>query len=142
MEIDAICRAARNWFDRAGDGKALPRLHGRFEVKGGEIKLPEGFVKDGQWFRVIGSISNDGAHRFPATDMVDEVFEGHVHLMAVPREVEQLAEDVASWRTAHEEASVSPFKSESFGGYTYQLRDEGAGWQAAFSDRLLPWRKL
>ena len=49
-----------------------------------------------------------------------------------------------------ENPNMSPFSSESFGGYSYSKAQgyagEGGGmlntWQAIFASRLAPWRKI
>ena len=145
--LEELLRELNNWFERDGGGKPLPRLHGRFEVKGGAIELPEGFLADGQFFRVMGSALNDGLHKWPAADMADETFEGHVHALAVPKAVQQLAEEIAEWREKNGKAELSPYQSESFGGYTYTLKGGGNGegaptWRSAFAGRMRAWRKL
>lgn len=144
--LEELLNELNNWFERDGGGKPMPRLHGRFEVKGGAIELPEGFLAEGQLFRVLGSAMNDGLHQWPATGMVDESFEGHVHALAVPKAVKQLAADIDEWKAQNGKAEVSPYQSESFGGYSYTLKgggnDGAPTWRSAFAARMRPWRKL
>lgn len=112
-----------------------------FRIASGALDV-EGLA-EGQYFRVEGSIFNDGLHRYGAADMADETFTGRIWPLAIPRAVIDLSEEVARWC---EENPPTDFVSESFGGYTYS-RGSGTnarvgGWAAAFASRLNAWRKV
>lgn len=150
--IEAICRELNNWFDRNSDGSDN-RYFGTFAIEDGIIDLSETDIKDGQYFRIIGSTFNDGVHQFPATDLQDETFDGAVWLMAIPKAVLDLATEIEAWEAKYggvDSPSMSPFNSESFGGYSYSKSsrsgsgvDESAGtWQGKFASRLNKWRKI
>ena len=120
---------------------------GSFEISEGGLELPDAL--DGQYFWVDGSVFNDGLHTYPETGMRDEVFTGEVHLLAIPHAVEEIADEAEAWCSENAAAIGSPYQSESFGGYSYTLKDGGSGdetasaaWQAQFGARLRPWRKL
>jgi hypothetical protein len=137
--LEQVLRHLNNWF--------LVGIHeGTFTVENGSIALP--FLLTNQYFRICGSVFNDGLHQYPATDLTDETFTGTVWVLAVPKAVVVLAEDIAAWEEKNGEAVASPYQSESFGGYSYTKRsvgsDSGAlnGWQDAFRGRLNDWRKL
>lgn len=110
------------------------------------------FLQDGQYFRILGSVFNDGIHKYPATDLKDEEFNGVIWSMAVPQAVIDLSVEIAEWQDKYgsvNSAAMSPFASESFGNYSYSKGTAGSGnsgnpntWQAAFSNRLSQWRKL
>ena len=128
-----------NWF--------FVEIHeGTFTVENGSITLP--FLRTNQYFRICGSVFNDGLHQYPLTDLTDETFTGTVWALAVPKAVVTLSEDIASWQEKNGEAVASPYQSESFGGYSYTKRSAGSdsgtlnGWQDAFRGRLNDWRKL
>lgn len=129
-----------NWF-------ALRVWRGSFTVSGGELVEDVG-LQDSQWFRIRGSVFNDGLHQFPAGDLVDEGFEGQVWALAVPAAVVELAERIEAWQEAYGDAAASPYQSESFGGYSYSKGGSGESgaatstWQAAFAAELRRWRKL
>lgn len=130
-----LLAAMNNWFVRE-------RLHGRFEVAGGSLDLPQ--LKAGQYYLVEGSVFNDGLHQHPAGDLVDEEFDGSVCCLAVPREVVELAEEVAVWQEKHAEAE-GPYQSESAAGYSYTLKSgEGGsyGWRDRFRSEIRRWKKL
>lgn len=137
--LEQVLRHLNNWF--------LVDIHrGVFTVENGSITLP--FLQNNQYFRVCGSVFNDGLHQYPAVDLTDETFTGTVWALAVPKAVVTLSEDIAAWEKKNGEAVASPYQSESFGGYSYTKRsagnDSGAlnGWQDVFRGRLNDWRKL
>lgn len=137
MILSELCAECRNWFSGPAD-----RRHGLYRIEGGElINCP---AQEGQFFRIVGSIFNDGVHCHPAADLTDEVFEGTVWLMRVPHDFLGLAAEIEAYQTAG--GSVGPYTSESFGGYSYERATDAHGapmsWQTAFRGRLNAWRKL
>lgn len=145
LQLTELCQELRNWFDRE-------RYFGTFEIRDGGVfdgteALP---LQDGMYFRVIDSFFSDGVHKYPDTEMRSESFTGAVWLMAVPPPVIKLSEDIDAWRAKYEApdaASMSPYSSESFGGYSYSKSagtgsDGGTSWKSVFRARMNPWRKL
>ena len=106
------------------------------------------FLTPGQYYRIQGSIFNDGVHRHPAEDLEDETFTGTVTALKIPKAVQQLSRDVAAWQEKYGDAAASPYLSEQLGEYRYSKGSTfskamaPATWQVAFADRLRPWRKL
>ena len=137
--LTEICAELRNWF-------VVPNgVHVQtYTISDGSI-APLDFLRDGQYFRIIGSVFNDGVHKYPASDLTDEVFHGAVWSMAVPPAVIDLATEIEEYNKS-DAGKPSPFTSESFGGYAYTKATDanGApiGWQKAFASRLSRWRKL
>lgn len=117
---------------------------GRFEIKEGTI-LVDG-LKDGQYFKIVGSIFNDGTYKYPAVTLTDETFCGSVYALAIPKPLIDLVAEIEEWQTANKSATESPYQAESFGGYSYTLKggSEGIGatWQSVFAQRLNIWRKI
>ena len=138
--LEQVLMNIRNWFPVKGG------IHsGTFTIKDGGITLP--FLADGQYFRICGSVFNDGLHRYPATDLVDEEFSGAIWELAIPPAVVDLADEIGAWQEKNGEASASPYQSESFGGYSYsKATDSVSGgavtWQSAFKRQLSAWRKI
>ena len=137
--LEQVLRHLNNWF--------LVDIHeGMFTVENGSIALP--FLQNGQYFRICGSVFNDGLHQYPVIDLTDETFTGTVWALAVPKAVVTLSTEIAAWEEKNGEAAASPYQSESFGGYSYTKRSAGSdsgtlnGWQDAFRGRLNDWRKL
>ena len=138
--LEKVLMNIRNWFTVEGG------IHsGTFSIKDGGITLP--FLADGQYFRIIGSVFNDGLHQYPATDLVDEEFSGVIWALAIPPAVVDLADEIQKWQEKNGEVASSPFSSESFGGYSYsKATDAETGgavtWQSAFKQQLSAWRKI
>lgn len=143
--LTELCQELHNWFDRE-------RYTGTFTIAGGNITAD--FLKSGQYFRVMGSVFNDGVHCYPATELHDEEFDGSVWALAIPKAVQDLAEEIDGWREKYEgadSAALSPFQSESFGGYSYSKGSYGSSsggsssapsWKTVFASRLNMWRKI
>jgi hypothetical protein len=139
--LEELMRECRNWFV-APNGVHL----GTFTVKEGSITLP--FLVYGQYFRIVGSVFNDGVYEYGNVYLQDETFDGSIWALSVPPAFIKLSEEIKSWRDQYENTANSPFQSESFAGYSYTLKSDGAqggsanGWRSAFSTRLNKWRKL
>ena len=138
--LEQVLMHLKNWFLVPGG------IHeGTYTIEDGGITLP--FLANGQYFRIFGSVFNDGLHQYPASELKAETFEGSVWALAVPQAVIDLATEIESWQTKNGDASVSPYQSESFGGYSYsKATDSISGgavtWQSAFRSRMNAWRKL
>lgn len=143
-----LLQEIHNWFD-------LSRHTGTFTISGGTLTVD--FLLPGQYYRVIGSVFNDGVHRYDdvADVLTDEEFTGAVWALGIPRAVLDLAEQIDEWRSKYENIdsqSMSPYSSESFGGYSYTKSSGNAasavsgstpsGWKAVFASNLNRWRKI
>ena len=138
--LEQVLMHLKNWFLVPGG------IHeGTYTIEDGGITLP--FLANGQYFRICGSVFNDGLHKYPASDLKAETFDGTVWALAVPQAVIELAAEIEAWQKKNGEASVSPYQSESFGGYQYSKATDSASggavtWQSAFRSRLNNYRKL
>lgn len=132
--LTELCAEIRNYF-LVPDG-----VHtGTFTISGGSI-APLDFLKEGQYFRIVGSTFNDGVHRYPVAGLTDESFTGAVWAMAVPPAVIALSDEIKAY--AESDASkATPYASESFGGYSY-TRAEDASWEKVFAKRLNKYRRM
>jgi len=145
MTITDFCEELHNWFD-------VDRIFGTFTISNGEIIVPNGYLRNNQYLRIVGSVFNDGVHQYPVSDLTDETFEGAIWAMAVPPAAIALFERIKDWdsKYSQSEAANSPFQSESFGGYSYSKgynssangSDTTVSWQKQFKSRLNRWRKL
>ena len=137
MDLTNLCAELRNYFE-------TEKRFGTFTISGGSIS-PSDFLQDGQYFRIVGSVFNDGVHRHPAHDLTDETFDGAVWAMAVPPAVIELLQKIQEFEAATANAPTN-YISESFGGYTYtKATDENGlpvGWRSVFRSELNKWRKL
>ena len=105
--LEEVLRSLNNWFER-------DYATGVFEIAGGSIGLPEGWLLDGQYFRIEGSVFNDGLHQWPAVDLQDETFTGEIAALAIPKAVTELAASIDEWQAKYGEEAASPYSSESF----------------------------
>lgn len=132
--LEAVLTHLNNWFCREV-------YAGAFTVTSGTLALPD--LADGQYFRIVGSVFNDGLHQSPAAGLTDETFTGAVWALAVPKSVVTLAEEIKAWAAKNQ---LGAYTSESFGGYSYtratNAKGAAVGWQDAFAAQLAPYRKL
>lgn len=153
--LSRLCKYLKNYFNR---GQYM--YNGTIVIQDGDIQNTKfsDYIMDGQYYAIFGSVFNDGVHKYEASlssqGLIDEtVYGGTLELMAIPQEVIELAGNIEAWITQYcgaDSANMSPFSSESFGGYSYS---KGAGsassggstsvsWQDAFAADLRPWRKI
>lgn len=149
--LDEVCGYINNFFVTKPNG--IKR--GTFTIENGTLSVD--FLKEEQYFRIIGSTFNDGVYRFHANDLVDETFVGEVWAMAVPPAVIALINEIEAWNSKYgniNSVNMSPFASESFNNYSYTKsssnRTNGEngstsaviGWRDVFGNRLRRWRKI
>ena len=139
--LDELCSEIRNWFEVKIGG-------GTFTVRNGMIE-PHNFLKDGQYFRICGSVFNDGVHLFSSSfipSLTDEAFDGTVWAMAVPPAVIALAGEIKDYK-ASGEGNATAIVSESVGGHSVSRATgkdgiPATGWERVFAKRLNKWRKI
>ena len=140
--LEQILNYIHNYFEK-------DIIKGVFSISNKEITLP--FIKEGQYFRIVGSIFNDGVYKYPASFNADEEFEGEIWAMAVPPSVITLLQDINTWEAQYGEVINSPYSSESFAGYSYSKRngvsygtdsEDSINYKSVFNDRLKHWRKI
>lgn len=138
-----LCLELNNFFEYAV-------YIGNVVIEDGNVQTD--LLQDGQYFRIVGSVFNDGVYQYPQRQLKDEVYHGGLWAMAIPAEVIALNADIDAWKQKYltlDGQAMSPYTSESFGGYSYTKGNvnqsggsSGASWQTAFADRLNRWRKL
>ena len=123
--------------------------YGNFKISNGVLNA--NFLQFGQYFKITGSVFNDGVHQYFDSNLVDEEFHGEVWAMAVPPTVIALAGEVDDWIQKYGDSMISPYQSESFGGYSYSKGSGGSGdsgsansadWRKIFGSRLNTYRKI
>lgn len=150
--IFRVCSYLRNWFDRNQQ-----HFTGIITVQNGALAETYG-LNVGQYFRIVGSSLNDGVYQYPVTTLHDEEFNASIIGMAIPSAVIAIMDKIEAWESEYRSlstrdgrATMSPYNSESFGGYSYSKSSGGAGdstkdksgtWQGAFGAELQPWRKM
>jgi hypothetical protein len=134
--LEQVLRYLNNWFIVPGG------VHeGTFTIEDGGIALP--FLVEGQYYRVLGSLFNDGLHQYGENDLTGETFEGSIWALAVPHAVVTLADEMAEWETKN---AAGIYQSESFGGYSYSLATGANGGAVTvfdrYVDKLSPYKKM
>ena len=145
MMLTELCHELKNYFLRNREAD----IHsGTFTISEGVIE-PLSFLAEGQYYRIVGSVFNDGVHKYgdPFDTLTDETFDGAVWAMYVPPAFVDLASEIETWVADNSEAMNSPYQSESFGGYSYSKgsTQSGAGgytWVDQFAGRLKNWRRI
>lgn len=138
MTLNELCGDLKNYFD-------YDRREGTYTISGGVLTVDG--LQNGQYFRIAGSVFNDGVYMYPASGLIDETFTGLIWFMAVPLDVVNLVSDINTWQAKYAEGLAGPYQSESFGGYSYTKKSgSGSGgeytWKDAFKSRMDRWRKI
>ena len=137
--LETVLNHLHNWFIIPGAARG-----GTFDIVSGALDAP--FLLEGQYYRIEGSVFNDGLHRHGDKDdaLRDEMFTGQIIPLAIPKAVVKLADEITEYCQKN---PATDKISESFDGYSY-TRATGAdgsgagGWQAAFRARLNQWKKV
>lgn len=151
--LTEICEYLNNWFDMDEYHNKLPHATGKIHIENGHYADLPFVAKKGQFFYIHGSVFNDGVHQY--TDelkLIDEIFDGLVQSMIIPPHIEALAGEIKTWQEKYGSVAsqnMSPFNSESFGGYSYSKgggsgsdSSPAANWQNVYAKRLNPYRRL
>ena len=148
--IGEICAEIKNYFVCEGD------IHiGDWRISDGQVSPIIDFPTD--YIRVVGSRLNDGVHKKNQNggfDLVDEgEFHGGIWIMSPPADFIALAGEIAEWQAKNggvDSTNMSPFQSESFGGYSYSKGSGGSSagassvpsWQSTYASRLNQYRRM
>lgn len=145
-KLTEVCANIKNYFLR-------DIYKGTFTLESGTAPLSD--LLEGQYFRITGSALNDGVFQNTTEDLANlrpEEFTGEIWTMGVSRDFEELCNDISAWREKNEaadSANMSPFSSESFGGYSYSKGSSGSSgggsgvtWQDQFRARLNTYRRI
>lgn len=141
MNIKEICDYIHNYFE-------VDEVSGEFTIADGSLEAS--FLSENQYYRIQGSVFNDGIYKYPSTDLTDETFQGKVTAMAVPKDVLAVLDEATQWENDNAKVLQSPLNSESFGGYSYSKgssskKDGSQGqitWRDVFGDKLKAYRKI
>lgn len=154
--LTELCKEINNWFE-------LKKNIGDFDIANHMISFHNGSqsftLQEGQYFRIVGSVFNDGVYQYSANgiaELKDEnTFHGAVWEMAIPAEVIALNSQIDDWKSKYatvDSNAMSPFASESFGGYSYTKGGAssrgsdgdggGVSWESTFANALNRYRKI
>ena len=134
--LEKMCAECRNYF--------IKDIHfGTFKIESGVIE-PLDFLQERQYFRIVGSVLNDGVYQYPSSDLVDETFDGAVWAMSVPPSFIALSAEIKDWQD--KDGKPSAYTSESFGGYSYTKATDSKGqvatWKEVFASQLNTYRRM
>lgn len=131
--LETVLMYLNNWF-------VMGRYDDTYTIEDGGITLP--FLVDGQYFRIVGSLFNDGVYQYPA-ELTDETFDGSVWALALPKALLSTVDEITAWQAKNGDSG--PYTSESFGGYSYSKatnsKGVAVGWRDVFAAQLAPWKK-
>ena len=138
VSVAAVMRHINNFFE-------VGCISGGFAISGNAIcPAPESpwcyvsgsWLHEGLW-QVLGGKLQGMQGRLP-----DEEFDGRVWLLKPPPDFLALCEEISSYDDKNPTGALI---SESFGDYSYTRSGSAAtakGWQAAFAERLSPYRRM
>lgn len=148
--LTEICAKIKNFFTYEAD-----KHIGDFSIIDGAIAPSIAIPTD--YIRIVGSHKNDGVHvrnKNGNFDLIDEEkFHGAVWVMSPPAEFIALVAEIEAWQAKFgslDDQAMSPYNSESFGGYSYSKSGGGNGtggsggadWSNAFASRLGVYRRI
>lgn len=144
--LTEICLYLKNWFDYNQS-----KYFATITISNNSFDLMSE-IQSGQYYRIVGSVFNNGVHKRGEETLIDETFEGAVWLMAVPQDVIALAGKIKAWCDKYENVNseaLSPFNSESFAGYSYSKSNGGnksgssaPSWVDVFGAQLRRYKKI
>ena len=145
--LTEICAEIKNYFTYEAD-----KHIGDFAIVNGQITPSLDYPTN--YIRITGSHLNDGVHLISDADLIDEgEFHGSVWIMSPPKAFLDLVAEIETWQEKNggaDSPAMSPFQSESFGGYSYSKGSSGNGtsggtgasWQSAYATRLNAYRRI
>ena len=142
--LETVLMYLNNWF-------VVGRYDDTYTIEDGKLTLP--FLVNGQYFRILGSLLNDGVYKYAngtALDetgteitLIDETFDGSVWALAIPKGFLSVVEEITAWTAKNGDGGA--YTSESFGGYSYSKatnsKGMAVGWRDVFAAQLAPWKK-
>lgn len=149
-----ICAECRNYFLPDYIDLANSIHAGTYTISGGAVS-DTSFLLQGQYFRIVGSVLNDGVYENTAegrASLKDETFTGSIWSMHVPPDFIKLAEDINAWQEKNESIdskNLSPFSSENISGvYSYSKGGSNSNggtavaWLVQFGARLKRYKRV
>lgn len=141
--------------------KVLYHLHNWFVRE--RLELGDASISDGQlpeeaaeavpvgaYYRIQGTLLNDGLYLRGEEELRDEESDMVVSVLAIPRPLLSLVDEIDAWQQKNGAATDGPYYQEQFGDYKYTLKGFSTygsangidGWRLAFRDQLTPFRKM
>lgn len=138
--LTELCQELKNWFNDRAEIQT-----GTYTIENGAVSLD--FLLDGQYYRIKGSVLNDGVHQYGVDVLSDETFTGAIWPMKIPQEILDLDAEITAWKNKYSESAHGIYQSENMPNYGYTLKSAGNGsgsitWKSIFHDELQRWRKI
>lgn len=142
-----VCGYLNNYFD-------VERHNGVISIQDGVVYCDskEITMTKGQHFALLRKNFVLGVYEYEKDELKDRVFEGKVWIMDLPDDFVSLVAEITAWQTKYGGAgsgAMSPFNSESFGGYSYSKSSgssnsnkSAVAWQDAYGSRLAKYKKV
>lgn len=123
---------------------------GGFIINDNKIKVKANYVQ-GQYIRITGSILNNGVYQIKNVEgemielegLTNEIFEGCIFGLAIPKDLLKLAEVIEEYEKENKKNNVI---SESFGGYSYTKATDKSGniasWESVYFNALCKYRRI
>jgi len=118
---------------------------GEYEIIDSTLQVKGEYFK-GQYIRIEGSTLNDGVHLvtkvdndiITVSDLTTEGFEGTISSLAIPKDVLSVIPRLEQFNNDNKPSNIV---SESFGTYSYSMKQESTWWDA-FKGELMQYRKM
>lgn len=140
--LTKVCRYLKNFFVKENHIGYITVSDGKVFCDGSEISMQEG-----QLFALVRTHYVFGTYAY-GDELEDSEFDGAVWIMDVPADVLDAVELMTEWETANGGVdNLSPYQSESFGGYSYTKASSGGKVGASvfdiaeFASVLNPYKK-
>lgn len=145
--LNEVCAEIRNYFVYKDD-----RVFDDFSIVDGEITPTVDIPSD--YIRIVGSRKNDGVYKVSEMELTDEdEFHGAIWFMNPPADFLETVSEIEAWMEKNgdvDSSAMSPFNSESFGGYSYSKGTSttgsggsaGADWRSVYAPRLSQYRRI
>ena len=144
--LTEICGYLNNYFD-------VERHTGLIKIQDGIIYCSDKEVAmdEGQYFALLRKNFVLGVYVFGTDELDDKEFEGSVWILDIPQSFLSITAEIQAWQTKYggsDNAAMSPFNSESFGGYTYSKGSSASStsnavtWQDMYKSRLSKYKKV
>lgn len=154
MDITEMCLECKNFFLKNG----VNDIHSDVYTISAHTIAPLDFILPNQYFRIKGSVLNDGVYQnneAGLSSLQDETFTGAIWAMAVPPSFLKLCEEITEWQNKYGgvgSTNMSPYSSESISGVYSRTKASGSSsgngessvetWQSTYKSRLNKWRRI
>lgn len=145
MTITDFCEELHNFFEQEKYIESVT-------IENGVLLGFSDRLHENQYFRIVGSVFNEGVYKYPTTELTDETFDGAIWAMAVPPAALALLEKIQEWdsKYGNNADNYTPYASETMHHYSrsFAIHTNSKGelvrptWQAVFRTELNRWRKI